>query len=278
MTAREYPVFIPLREEHLAAVFTLPRDEPRGLVLLLPGGGGAPRSHRFSMWTKAARALADRDIASVRMDWRGVGDSTGDARFGWNHLPVDDVVAMAGFAMNATGTAKLGIAGNCMGARTALKAAPNLPGLETAVLILVKPLARLRTRNPAMVRSKALLRRLPIAPLARRLYVRGLNRKALPLMDRIAAVAARSDVLLLESLASDKIGRLPQLVQDIRRNNGHHRVELRDLPGGEKRAFHRIERQEFVVRSVVEWFDRSFPRVPGTPPEAASRPSTVPAD
>jgi hypothetical protein len=103
------------------------------------------------------------------------------------------------------------------------------------------------------------VRRLPIAPLARRLYLRGQHRKALPLMERIAEVAGRSDVLLLESLSSDKIGRLPQMVQDIRRNNGHHRVELRDLPGGEKRAFHRIERQEFVIRSVVEWFDRSFP-------------------
>src|SRR5206468_3179120 len=77
---REFPVFVPSRGERIGAVIAVPDADPRGLVLLMPGGGGAPRAHRYAMYTKVARGLAERGIASVRMDWRGVGDSTGRAR------------------------------------------------------------------------------------------------------------------------------------------------------------------------------------------------------
>ena len=87
---REFPVFVPSRGERIGAVIAVPEEDPRGLVLLMPGGGGAPRSHRYAMYTKVARALAGRGIASVRMDWRGVGDSTGRARFSFHALPVED--------------------------------------------------------------------------------------------------------------------------------------------------------------------------------------------
>jgi pimeloyl-ACP methyl ester carboxylesterase len=277
---KEYPVFVPFGEEHLAAIVTVPDGEPRGLVMLLPGGGGAPRSHRFSMWTRAARELADRQIASVRMEWRGVGDSTGRAKFGFQLLPVDDVVTVAEFAMRAVGTDRLGIGANCMGARTGLKAAPRLPTLQSAVLILIKPLARVRSKQAVVVKSKSLVKRLPVKNLARRLYWGGRQMKAAPMMESIDRLHLRADVLLIETLSSEKVGKLPQMVEDMREGNGSHRIELRDLPGGERRAFHRLERQRFVIDCIVGWFDETFPAAQALSPASGRReaqPSTAPA-
>ena len=73
----EHPMFVPWADgEHLAAMLTVPDAPSRGLVLLLQGLG-PPRSHRYQLWTRTARALAERGIASVRMDYPQVGDSTG---------------------------------------------------------------------------------------------------------------------------------------------------------------------------------------------------------
>ena len=118
-TTREYPVWIQVKDHHIAAIVALPEGDPRAVVLFTTGGGGAPRSQRFRLWTRAARELADRGIASVRMEYEGVGDSTGAGRIGlkWSQLPTDDVIEVARFAMSVTGTTQLGMSGNCAGAR-----------------------------------------------------------------------------------------------------------------------------------------------------------------
>ena len=110
-TTREYPVWIPVDDHHIAAIVALPEGDPRGVVLFTTGGAGAPRSQRFRLWTRAARELADRGIASVRMEYEGVGDSTGAGRIGlkWSQLPTDDVIEVAKFAMSVTGTTQLGM-------------------------------------------------------------------------------------------------------------------------------------------------------------------------
>src|SRR5438034_10292910 len=87
---REYPVFVPSGEERIAAVIAVPAGTPRGLVLLLPGGGGATRSQRYGLYTKVARGLAQRGIASARVEWRGSGESTVLARARSKALAVGD--------------------------------------------------------------------------------------------------------------------------------------------------------------------------------------------
>ncbi len=270
----EFPVFIPVGDEHVSAVVTIPDGEARGVVLLLPGGGGAPRSHRFAMWTKAARGLAERGIASLRADWRGVGDSTGVASFSFKALPVEDTVAVARFAVEATGSKRLGVAGNCAGARTLLAASDSLPFLSSAVLILLKPLAHTRSKRPLVRRGKALAERVPaVRRVAKRVYGRVKWRQATPMMSRLAALQRRADLLMMES-DTWKAGKLPRSVEAMQRRNGEHRIELRDLPGGTARAFHSLERQGFVIDSVVGWFDETFPRAGQ---HAADERDTVPA-
>jgi pimeloyl-ACP methyl ester carboxylesterase len=257
---REYPVFIPSGEERLGAIITVPDRDPRGLVLLMPGGGGAPRAHRYAMYTKVARGLADRGIASVRMDWRGVGDSTGRARFSFHALPVEDSVTVARFALDATGTTAFGMAGNCGGARTTLMALPTVPEARSAVLMMLKPLTGTRSQRPTVKRMKLAVKRIPrVGMLVKRAYWAIRWRKANPVLDRVRALPDHTDLLFLEA-STVKMGKLPEFVQSLQSRNGHQRrLEMRQLPGGASRAFHSLERQDFVVESLVDWFDQIFP-------------------
>jgi pimeloyl-ACP methyl ester carboxylesterase len=277
---REFPVFVPFGEEHLAAVVAVPEGPPRGLVMLMPGGGGAPRSHRFAMWTKAARGLAERGIASIRLDWRGVGDSTGRARFGFRMLPTEGTMAMGRFGLRAVGTDVLGMAGNCGGARTLLQIAHLLPETRSACLILLKPLTGTRSQNPRVQDAKKRIRAIPlIGPAARALYWRARWRKADPLMDALRNLGQSTDLLLMES-NTEKRGKLPQFVEKLQRKNSAHRIEIRELPGGSTRAFQDLDRQRFTIESVVRWFDETLPPALSPSESAAETSSRVaaPAD
>jgi pimeloyl-ACP methyl ester carboxylesterase len=125
----EYPVFVPFGQERLACVLTVPDDEVLGLWVLLTGQG-APRGtqYHFQLWTEVARRLADRGLASIRMDHLGVGDSTG-------RLEVmepgprrkEEPLAVARFGMEATGARTVGFAGHCYGGTLALETAMAIP-------------------------------------------------------------------------------------------------------------------------------------------------------
>jgi alpha/beta superfamily hydrolase len=256
---KEYPVFIPSGQEQIGTVITVPDGEPRGLVLLLAGGGGAPRSHRYGMFTKLARSLAEEGIASARMEWRGVGDSTGSATYSFRVLPVEDVVTVARFALKATGTTVLGMAANCGGARTSMKALPRIPEARGAVLMMLKPRAGTRSKKPTVLKAKLLLKRVPaIGPLVRKAYWATRWRKGSPVFDGLRSVNQISDVLVLEA-DTVKVGKLPRIVASLQAKNGRHRLEMRTLPGGATKAFQSLERQEYAVDSTVEWFDQLFP-------------------
>src|SRR5207244_11235313 len=91
------------------------RDEaPRGVVLLLTGTG-APRSHRFQLWTRVARALGERGLASVRLDYLGIGDSTGSTREVALQGTTDirTAQAIARFSLEVLGVDRMAVAGNC---------------------------------------------------------------------------------------------------------------------------------------------------------------------
>ena len=68
----------------------------------------------------------------------------------------------------------------------------------------------------------------------------------------------------------------PALIEKVRSvttdANGAYRIGIRDLPGGNVRAFQSIERQDYVVKLVVDWFDQTFPPAGSTAaPERLAR-------
>jgi hypothetical protein len=257
---KEYPVFIPVDDHHIAAVVTVPSVNPRGVVVLTTGGGGAPRSQRFRLWTKVARRLGELGIASVRMEYEGVGDSTGTAKLGFGSLPVDDVRAVTTFAMSVTGTDRLGMCGNCAGARTIVHAVEGLPSCRSLVLFWLKPLASADRRSGRFSRLVRVGRWLPtsVRRLLARVYWSRARRSGhtARLVSSLRSIAPGRDLLLLET-QSDLAGPIPTLVRELEEtSNGH--VELRGFEGTSMQAFESESDQAITVDTVVEWFEASF--------------------
>src|SRR5256885_88632 len=88
-------------------------------------GLGAPRSHRYSLWTRIARTVAARGLASVRFDYRGMGDSTGTCIADLNQPPVKEAIEVVQRTVETIDVPRVAVVGNCMGARAALGLALN---------------------------------------------------------------------------------------------------------------------------------------------------------
>jgi pimeloyl-ACP methyl ester carboxylesterase len=264
---REFPLFIPHEKEHLGAVATVPDGEARAMVLLLTGTG-APRSHRFQMWTKAARGLAEHGIASLRLDYLGVGDSTGVS----DEVPLDEdavgqMLSAVRFGARAVGTDRIGVVGNCSGALTALYLASELPNCEGAICILPRVLqpsgvnkivigAR-GSKLASVVRSNRLLR-----PLANRFRGRrGRLRSSVGMAFRRALAHGRM-LFVYSEQDTDAYSR--ETVEVIERmlaslpEASRARFELRVLTNGPLSGFEAVEIQRDVIETVVSWCTLCF--------------------
>lgn len=271
---REHGVFVPAGDRVLGAVVALPDQEARGVVALTTGGGGALRSHHFGVWTRVARGLAERGIASIRMEHAGVGDSTGVARMDFKELPVEDVKAVARFGLEATGSQRLGLCGNCGGARAALQAARSLPESETLLLLWMKPLASTkRTATRGHRAAIGVARRLPgpVKQVAQRQYWKTQSKKGHggPIVTALSEVGQRAHILLMET-NSALAGDVPRFAADLRRSGTDRRIELRGVEATTLQAFRDLESQRELVESIVRWFDETFPPAPLTPAEVAA--------
>ena len=271
---REHGVFVPAGDRVLGAVVALPDQEARGVVALTTGGGGALRSHHFALWTRVARGLSERGIASIRMEHAGVGDSTGVARMDFKELPVEDVKVVARFGLEAAGSQRLGLCGNCGGARAALQAARSLPEAETLLLLWMKPLASTkRTATRGHRAAIGVARRLPgpVKRIAQRQYWKTQSRKGHsgPIVAALSEVGRRAHILLMET-NSALAGDVPRFAADLQRSGTGRRIELRGVEATTLQAFRDLESQRELVDVIVRWFDETFPPAPLTPAEAAA--------
>ena len=282
-TFHEYPVWIPVGDHHIAAIVTLPEGDPRGVVVFTTGGGGSLRSQRFRLWTRAARGLAELGVASVRMEYPGVGDSTGVARIGlgWANLPVDDVVAVAKFAMSVTGTERLGLCGNCAGARSSIRAVRSLPECRSLVLFWLKPLAAVGRPSRKGLRSAVRLAgRLP-APLKSALakvYWKRESRagRGVGVADTLRRAGAGRDLLLIET-KSALAGEIPAVMKELQGSSDGDRVEFRPVESTSMQAFQSVSEQEMTVETVIEWFDQSFQKISSVETRTPEPSSSAPA-
>jgi alpha/beta superfamily hydrolase len=146
----ETPVFIPAGPERLFGIFTVPTGKPKGVaVIFLQGGGYVLSTNHNRVWVDLCRRVAGSGCHSMRLDYRGVGESTG--RFERIHLDrvqVDDLEAALDW-IRRQGVQRLIVVGSCLGARIAVAAAPKIVGLQGLVLIGA-PVGGVDVQGPTM--------------------------------------------------------------------------------------------------------------------------------
>jgi pimeloyl-ACP methyl ester carboxylesterase len=266
---KEYPAFVPFRGQHMAAVFTVPDEDPRGLVLLATGTG-AVRSHRFQMWTRTARRLADKGIASVRIDYVGMGDSTGQILdWNWSIVPqlLEESAAVLRTGMELLGVERVAVAGNCLGSLLSLYVAAEVPECVGSVAILT-PLYEVNALTDFRRRARQwkVASFIKSTPLGRRFLVRPVRRfegRFNPgVGERFGLALAHGPMLFMygdqdDSWSGRVRSRLGELLSHVPPDY-RSRFELEVMPGVLLSGFESLELQRHTIDRVVGFLSRCF--------------------
>jgi dienelactone hydrolase len=278
----EHPIFVPHEGGHLAAVVTLPDGAPRGLVLMLPGASLDETIGSYLLFQRAAERLAESGVASVRMDYFGLGDSTSDAE-AWELGSIDSALGQAESVLAAVrqglevGT--FAIAALCYGGRVALRMTSR-PDCAGAVC-LGPPLieqgrwTQLRRRYGSgtiavAIRRSKVMRRTVLRPLRRALS----ERKTTSLVQGAVKELSHARVLIL--YGEGEISRDASRLRAARSLNAmgerldssatsRFGVEL--LPTDAMAGFDQmpLASQELVLDRVVGWLEEALAAREGVP-------------
>jgi exosortase A-associated hydrolase 1 len=131
--SREVPLSFDCRGDALVGMAHLPDGAAKTGVLIVVGGPQyRTGSHR--QFLLLARSLADRGIAAMRFDYRGLGDSAGAFR-GFEGIDDDIRSAVDAFAATVPGLEKIVLWGLCDAASAILFYAHRDPRIAGAVLL-----------------------------------------------------------------------------------------------------------------------------------------------
>jgi alpha/beta superfamily hydrolase len=119
--------FFPADGEELFGILTEPEGEARGTcAVLLSGGSWTPSPGRNRIWVRLSRELATEGYHALRLDYHGVGESTGNTATYLLDAPfVEDTLGGCAW-VEEQGVGRTVLLGSCFGARTALAAAERL--------------------------------------------------------------------------------------------------------------------------------------------------------
>lgn len=136
-TREETPFFVHAGDEDVFGVLTEPTVEPRGVAaLVLTGGAFVGATNRNRVSVRIARDLAAIGFHAVRMDYHGVGDSTGDIDTYHLDRPFVADILPAVKLMEERGVDRCVFVGTtCFGARTALSTAVKVGNVGGVVLL-----------------------------------------------------------------------------------------------------------------------------------------------
>lgn len=254
-----------------------------GVVLL--NGGIVHHTGTYRLHVRAARALAAKGFASLRFDFRGIGDSE-DPREGLplNDLIVQDMDAAVSYVAEAHGRERIVMLGYCSGAFDALQAAGRRQEV-VGIVSLDLNADFLTWRHHIVYLSSRLLRweswwntvtarNDRVHRLARRLFGREEEPVQRPESTSIAArrPLSREEVRawLGATLARDVellcvfSGGVPALYSHERQFAdalpdvaSHPRSAVRYLPEADH-AFSARDQQEVLLGEVVEWMQARF--------------------
>lgn len=115
----EVPVFFEAGREVLFGIATQPTVTSKRIdVVLAPVGFGVPGEHRNQMFMQLARRLAASGYTTIRIDYRGVGESSGNVVI-WEleNSFEPDLIGAADW-LRGQGMEEIVLVGTCFGGRT----------------------------------------------------------------------------------------------------------------------------------------------------------------
>jgi pimeloyl-ACP methyl ester carboxylesterase len=139
---QEVPVYVRNGTGWLGAVVTVPEDTGSSVGVVLLASRARDRAHRNGLWVKTAEMIAAEGSYVLRLDYPGVGNSTGEPQlFGVDDAPSGAVADACRFLLEHTPVRHLLLAGTCYGGRVVLEAALQVPEV-TNVALVAAPVSR----------------------------------------------------------------------------------------------------------------------------------------
>jgi alpha-beta hydrolase superfamily lysophospholipase len=131
---------------------SLPRI-PATVITLHGWGGYRVGPHRFMV--KLCRALADAGVSSLRFDFRGRGDSTGDEKLATLDTMIDDACRAVEFARRRAPQSPVALWGLCSGGNVAIGAATLKDEVRHLVLLSTLPFVPDKKSAERVARAQA---------------------------------------------------------------------------------------------------------------------------
>ena len=254
--------------ETIVAVATEPLGAFSGLGVLVVGGAPFGRSSQRNGWaTRVCRQLAGHGIRGLRIDWHGIGESSGILSEEFALEPfVSDVDAAVRW-LSDSGADRVFVVGRCLGAWAAITAASGLESIAGLVMLAPQAAWGDASRGREQHQRKSALQRTihrrddalmsMMRRTARRLHVTRARRSARlgpGLVSPLTVAAKREVPILIVHCELDPASRAFAEARDGRHGSilGAPRVRLATLPGGGG-LLERIDRQEQSLELVIEW-------------------------
>ncbi len=298
----EEVVLLPSAGETIVSILTTPAFPAGAGAVILAGGRYEQSSGRNQVGRRLAVALADAGIHSIRLDYRGVGDSTGElAEFALHRPNISDAVAALD-QLSERGVRRAALIGDCFGARTALATAARDPRCQALVLVSLPWRNLTRGNRKAAVASselsvgkilrKGATRRVLTSlgdPTARRVYAQMLASKITLLHAKLRRRLTRSDLepwvsqQVLSQLDDAAHRHLPTLIiygegpleeyshdyESARRSRivsrimNSQTIEVRSLPQPIA-GYRNVQSQRDVIAMSCNWLSDRFRRDEGS--------------
>ncbi|HUO57746.1 MAG TPA: alpha/beta fold hydrolase [bacterium] len=139
----EKPVSFRVNGQKIAGVLHLPEGPGRRPAVVFLHGFGGNRMEAHRLFVKTARSLAEKNIASLRFDFRGSGESEGNFKDMSVSGEIQDAVAAVDFIQSqpAIDPKRLALLGLSLGAAVASCVTRRRPGIRS--LALWSPLAQI---------------------------------------------------------------------------------------------------------------------------------------
>lgn len=135
---QEFPFFVDAGGETVFGIFTrVGNPDAPGVAIMSGGLTGTSTIGRNRMFVRLARDLAGRGYHSIRLDYHGMGESTGtieEFRLDAEQPFVDDIVGAVRW-MQDQGVSRVIAVGKCFGSRMTLSSTPHIDALDGVVLI-----------------------------------------------------------------------------------------------------------------------------------------------